>query len=60
MIHIEFLYTNEFGETTTLTKEYTDLMDKSEIEFLVDEFKLFLYASGFADVTIDKLQIIED
>jgi hypothetical protein len=60
MVNVNFLYTNESGETTTLTKDYIDLLGKSEFEFLVDEFKMFLHASGFANKTIDKLQIVED
>jgi hypothetical protein len=62
MITINFLYTNEFGETTTLAKEYTEavLLDRTEFEFLVDEFKMFLYASGFDRNTVDSLQIVED
>lgn len=63
MIAINFLYTNEFGDTTTFSKEYTEsdaiLLDRSEFEFLVDEFKRFLCASGFASETINKLQIID-
>ena len=63
MIAINFLYTNEFGDTTTFSKEYAEadaiLLDRSEFEFLVDEFKMFLCASGFARETIDKLQIID-
>jgi hypothetical protein len=62
MIKVNFSYTDEFEQTTTLMKEYTEavLLDTTEFEFLIDEFKKFLCASGFNMSTIDALQIVEE
>jgi hypothetical protein len=62
MIKIYFSYTDECGESTTIIKNCSDtiLSEYSEFEFLIDEFKEFLFAHGFAQETVDKLQIVED
>lgn len=61
-IKINFSYTDEFGQETNLNKSYDDavLMDNTSFDFLVEQFKCFLYATGFSKRLVDKIQIVED
>lgn len=64
MLKINFSYTDEFGNETTLSKTFTtDVFmdgDYSSFELLVDEFKNFLLAEGHSRENVDKIQIVED
>ena len=59
---IDFSFTDEFGQETRLIKTTTTAVfsDKNQFEFLVDEFKLFLIASGYSPETVDAIQIVEN
>jgi len=59
---IDFSFTDEFGQETRLIKTTTTavFIDKNQFEFLVDEFKLFLIASGYSPETVDAIQIVEN
>lgn len=59
-IKTDFAYTDEFGNESRLAKTFTDavLMDRTDLEFLVDEFKSFLKSMGFTNT--DCIQIIEE
>ena len=62
-IKIDFSYTDEFGQESRVIKNFTDacLIDRDSLEFLVDEFKLFLIASGFnAEYVNSKIQLVEE
>ena len=60
-LKIDFAFTDEFGQESRLIKTVTNavFIDKNQFEFLVDEFKLFLIASGYSPETVDAIQIIE-
>jgi hypothetical protein len=56
---ITFSYVDPEGETTTVT--YTSTEEKvSELYDLVDYFKRFLVAAGFASGSANKVQLIDD
>lgn len=61
-LKIDFSFTDEFGQESRLIRTFTDavLVDRSQFEFLVDEFKSFLIAAGYLSEMIDKIQIVED
>ena len=60
-LKIDFAFTDEFGQESRLVKTVTTavFIEKNQFEFLVDEFKLFLIASGYSPETVDAIQIIE-
>jgi len=62
MLKISFSYTDEFGQESLTTKTLTTacIEDYSDFELLVDEFKLFLRASGFSEDLVNTIKIIED
>jgi len=59
---IDFSFTDEFGQESRLTKTVTTavFIEKNQFEFLVDEFKLFLIATGYSPETVDAIQIMEN
>lgn len=61
IMKIDFAFTDEFGNESRLTKSFTEgsSMD-TDLSFLVDEFKYFLLGIGFAQNTVDCIQIVED
>jgi hypothetical protein len=61
-IKIDFSFTNEFGEESRLTKTFTNsvLFDRNEFEFLVEEFKLFMLASGYGESDVNSIKIVEE
>ena len=61
MLKTSFSYTDEFGETTTLTKELTqDVLQDGEVDFLLGEFKFFLLSIGYTSNCVDKIQYNEE
>jgi len=62
IIKTDFAYTDEFGQESRITKTFTDavFMDKTSLEFLVDEFKNFLMGIGLTPETVNKIDIVED
>lgn len=60
-IYTDFSYTDEFGQTSRLTKDYNRcvLEDTTPLEFLVEEFKNFLLAAGYLPSQVDSLQFVE-
>ena len=60
-VKVDFAYTDEFGNESRLTKSFTEgSIMGTNLEFLVEEFKCFLLASGFGKETVDCVQIVED
>lgn len=61
-IKIEFAHIDEFGQESRVIKTFTEavLMDTTPLEFLLEEFKSFLLASGFSNTNVEKIQYIED
>ena len=59
---IDFSFTDEYGQESRLIKNFKAVVfiDKNQFEFLVDEFKLFLIASGYSPEIVDMIQIVED
>lgn len=59
-LKIDFSFTDEFGQDTRITKTFIEAVyiDRTQFEFLVEEFKLFLLAMGHSIETVDKVQII--
>jgi hypothetical protein len=62
MIKINFSYTDEFNQESTLTKTYTDaiFIDQTAFSLLVDEFKNFMIATGFSQEDVDRIIVQED
>lgn len=60
-LKINFSFTDEFNQESRVVKNFTGavLIDRTQFEFLVDEFKLFLLACGHSQETVDMIQIIE-
>ena len=57
MLKTSFSYTDEYGETSTLTKELGQVcLEDGTIEFLLGEFKFFLLSMGFAPNWVDRIQ----
>ena len=59
-IKLSFSFTDEFGETTTLNKTYQDNEEVGKIWWLLDEFKCFLHAYGFAKISTDHIVYLEE
>lgn len=60
-IRLTFSYIDEFGEKTTLDKTYhQDNEGVGELWWLVEEFKCFLHAHGFAKVSTDHIVYLEE
>lgn len=61
MLKINFSYTDEFGQESSMVKTFTHEVLEVEDTFylLVDEFKKFLISSGFSSEHVDQIQIIE-
>ncbi len=61
-IIIDFKYVDEFGQENRMVKTFNSCIfdddDQTTFEFLVEEFKLFMTASGFCNV--DSIQIVEN
>jgi hypothetical protein len=62
MVKIDFSYIDEFGEESRLIKTFTDsiFIEQTTLEFLVNEFKLFLIGAGYSQDQVDEIQIVED
>lgn len=62
MLKTSFSFTDEFNQTSTLTKNYTEavLMDTNTLEFLLEEFKYFLKSMGFSSENVDKIQYLNE
>lgn len=58
-VRIEFSYTDQFDQETTLNKKLSTCVfnDMTELEMLVDEFKEFLIAAGHYQGNVDRIQI---
>ena len=61
-LKIDFAFTDEFGQESRLVKTVTTavFIEKNQFEFLVDEFKLFMIATGYSPETVDAIQIVEN
>ena len=60
-IKLSITYTDELGETTSLEKTYSEDCheDIGTADWLVNEFKYFLKACGYANETVDKIVFLE-
>jgi len=59
MVKINFSYTDEFSQESTMVKTFEDSVFEVTDTFnlLVDNFKSFLSAAGFTQKLIDTIQI---
>lgn len=62
MVKVQFSYTDEFGQETTVAKTLTTAVieESSEFDMLVEQFKLFLVAAGHTQERVDTIQIVEE
>jgi len=62
MLKTSFSYTDEFGQISILEKTFTQdtLEITNTFDFLLEEFRCFLLASGFSSCNVDKIQYIDD
>jgi hypothetical protein len=62
LVKINFSYSDEYKQETSLNKTLTQAVieESSTFDVLVDEFKLFLLASGFDSDSVSKIKIDED
>lgn len=60
-IKLSITYTDELGETTSFAKTYKEdsYEDMGTAGWLLEQFKYFLKACGYADETVNKLIFIE-
>ena len=60
-IKIDFSYTDEFGQESRLTKSFNEsvFVDRTGLEFLVDEFKLFLLVAGYCESNVNSVKIVD-
>ena len=56
-ISLSITYTDELGELTSLTRTYNEdcYEDMGTAGWLLEQFKYFLKACGYANETVDKL-----
>lgn len=49
MIKTDFAYTDEFGQESRITKNFTDavLEDNDTLDFLIEEFKCFCWGQDY-------------
>lgn len=56
-----FSYTDEYGETTTLTKTHeAETQEDPDIYFLTEQFKSFLSSIGYAQKWVDRVVYLDD
>ena len=60
-ISLSITYADELGETTSLTRVYNEDCheDLGTANWLVEQFKYFLKACGYANETVDKIVFLE-
>jgi hypothetical protein len=59
-LKIDFSFTDEFDQESRVVKNFKTYGDRTQSEFLVEKFKLFLLACGHSVETVDKIQIVEE
>jgi len=61
-LKIDFSFTDENGQENRLIKTVTTaiFIEKNQFEFLFDEFKNFLLATGYSPETVEAIQIVEN
>lgn len=57
---IMFSVTDDFNETTTLSKTFDMEDEELTAAFLLNEFKLFLKSMSFANETVNRVVMLED
>ena len=56
-LDINFSYTDEYGQFSNLHKTFDPcVLEDGTLNFLVDQFKVFLIGAGFDQTTVDKIQ----
>ena len=60
-VNISFSFTDEFDQKSEMNKTISmDSIDlSSQFEVLVEEFKNFMLMTGFAQSSVNKIQIVE-
>lgn len=58
--HFKFEMTDEFDNEFKFESTVGDNYDQDELDYILEHFKSFLRAAGFSEITISKLQYLED
>jgi hypothetical protein len=61
-VKFKFEYTDDFNQKYKFQTnlDVCNIDDTGEFELSVEQFKRFLLAQGYAQKTVDKIQLIED